>query len=231
LCLLGVVAFTALDSVRAWNSETHLIIARIAYEILEHEDPDALDRADDLLRKYSDDITKAKEGDYPFVEGVTLADDNKRRGGGYQSSWHFNDLGFSGDGGEYNFKATPKNISLAMPEIYNWLMGKDVSQSIIIPSIIKRTDTTESAQGLGLRLLMHYMGDIHQPLHMVSRYTAEFPNGDKGGNLFDLKYHYNANELHAVFDNVMYSYRKTIKRPFTKDGWDDFTSIAMDLFE
>ena len=29
-----------------------------------------------------------------------------------------------------------------------------------------------------LRLLIHYIGDIHQPLHASSRYTKEFPEGD-----------------------------------------------------
>jgi hypothetical protein len=36
-----------------------------------------------LLLKYSDFITKEHEGNYPFVECVTWADDSKRRGGGW----------------------------------------------------------------------------------------------------------------------------------------------------
>uniref|UniRef100_A0A7S3CJC2 Uncharacterized protein n=1 Tax=Strombidium rassoulzadegani TaxID=1082188 RepID=A0A7S3CJC2_9SPIT len=75
------------------------------------------------------------------------------------------------------------------------------------------------------------MGDIHQPLHTTSRYTAEHPTGDKGGNSFPLKYHYKANELHAVWDNVVYLYHVNPKRPFTESSWGDFGAIATDLNE
>src|SRR5262249_46203752 len=30
--------------------------------------------------------------------------------------------------------------------------------------------------------VLHLVGDIHQPLHTVSRFSADFPKGDKGGN-------------------------------------------------
>jgi hypothetical protein len=37
-----------------------------------------------------------------------------------------------------------------------------------------------------LRMLIHYIGDIHQPLHASSRYTKDYPDGDEGGNFFKL---------------------------------------------
>ena len=37
-----------------------------------------------------------------------------------------------------------------------------------------------------LRLFIHYVGDIHQPLHATSRYTSQYPEGDRGGNSFAL---------------------------------------------
>ena len=58
-------------------------MARIAYELLAQRNPEALKKADSLLRVYSDELTREHEDQYPFVEGVTLADDNKRRGGGW----------------------------------------------------------------------------------------------------------------------------------------------------
>lgn len=43
------------------------------------------------------------------------------------------------------------------------------------------------AQSFNLRLLVHYIGDIHQPLHTVSRYDSkDFAEGDRGGNLFEV---------------------------------------------
>lgn len=60
-----------------------MLIARMAYDILEEENPQVIERAEDLLSKYSDAVTEENEGDYPFVECVVLADLNKRRGGGW----------------------------------------------------------------------------------------------------------------------------------------------------
>jgi hypothetical protein len=69
--------------VQAFNSETHLLIARVAYDILQEENPTALKAAEDMLETYSDTITGEREGNYKFVECVTWADDSKRRGGGW----------------------------------------------------------------------------------------------------------------------------------------------------
>jgi hypothetical protein len=182
-----------------------------------------------MIKQYTDSLTEKWEGQFPFVEGVTLADYNKRAGGGWQSDWHFEDLGFSGDGGNYNFKTTPLNITAAMQDLFLWLSGNSMSDSVFVNTIRKHTDSEGAAKGLGLRLIMHYMGDIHQPLHVSARYTAAHPDGDKGGNLFALKNHYSANELHAVWDEVMYAYHSSIQRPFTPDSFQSFGAIASDL--
>jgi hypothetical protein len=78
-----ISVFCTIGAVNAWNSETHLLIARMAYDILKKDNPVVLNKAEDLLQIYSDNLTKSHEKDYPFVECVTLADDNKRRGGGW----------------------------------------------------------------------------------------------------------------------------------------------------
>ena len=62
-----------------------------------------------------------------------------------------------------------------------------------------------------LRLLIHYVGDVHQPLHSTSRVNAEFPAGDRGGNSFPLPNHYAANNLHSVWDSVIYEFHESFK--------------------
>lgn len=66
------------------------------------------------------------------------------------------------------------------------------------------------------------MGDIHQPFHTEARYTDDYPEGDKGANLFDIPYHYEADELHAVWDKGVYTLRGNIARPFTAETYDEF---------
>jgi len=52
LCVLALI-----NTVAAWNSETHLLIARMAYDILKTENPQALTKAENLLKVYSDHFT------------------------------------------------------------------------------------------------------------------------------------------------------------------------------
>jgi hypothetical protein len=94
---------------------------------------------------------------------------------------------------------------------------------------MKRVDNEEAGKSLALRLLIHYYGDIHQPLHSVGRYSQENPKGDKGGNEFELKYHLGAKNMHSLWDSVLYTYRKTMHRPFSQDTWDFVGNIAWEL--
>ena len=110
---------------------------------------------------------------------------------------------------------------MAIPVLYDWLSGKNISDTPMYESIMKRMPDHNVTQGksLALRLLIHYIGDVHQPLHNVQRYTQLHPKGDNGGNYFDLKYHYGANNLHSVWDKVVYLYHKSVKRPFTEESF------------
>jgi S1/P1 Nuclease len=42
---------------------------------------------------------------------------------------------------------------------------------------------TDAKKALALCWIFHQEGDIHQPLHAISRYSNAFPEGDRGGNL------------------------------------------------
>ena len=52
------------------------------------------------------------------------------------------------------------------------------------------------------RALIHFVGDIHQPLHCVSRYTKNRPDGDRGGNEFKLPDTLYKN-LHLLWDALV----------------------------
>jgi len=70
-----------------------------------------------------------------------------------------------------------------------------------------------------LRLLIHYVGDIHQPLHASTRVNYDYPKGDRGGNDFVLPSHYGVKELHAVWDDVFWEYFHKQATPFSEDDW------------
>jgi hypothetical protein len=54
-----------------------------------------------------------------------------------------------------------------------------------------------------LSYLIHLVGDMHQPLHCVSLFTAAFPNGDRGGNDFYVKPAQRGVRLHGIWDDLL----------------------------
>lgn len=209
-----------LATIRAWNLQTHMIIARIAYDILEKESPGALRIAEEILSLYTDDIIKEDEGEYPFVECVAYADIIKYRGGAWQKGWHYDNLPFFSNGtdaSDYDLVTLKQNITNVMPALYQWLKGDaNVSDSKPFQTIMSRVDAPGEGLSIALRLLMHYVGDIHQPFHSTTRYSPENPSGDLGGNRYTLKNRYGAKNLHAVWDKVIYKNKKNSRRPLSK---------------
>jgi len=49
-----------------------------------------------------------------------------------------------------------------------------------------KENTEKNGMSTAMRLLIHYCGDIHQPLHATSRVDHEYPKGDFGGNTFKI---------------------------------------------
>jgi len=56
-----------------------------------------------------------------------------------------------------------------------------------------------------MRLMIHIIGDIHQPLHTSALFSKEFPKGDLGGNLFEIIYlkKKSYKELHEFWDAIV----------------------------
>ncbi len=83
---------------------------------------------------------------------------------------HFKDLFFTLDGTKLP-EIDPNNIVQAL---------KDNVE-------ILKTSTDKTAQAQALRFVIHFVGDIHQPLHCTALVSSANPNGDQGGNLFKIK--------------------------------------------
>ena len=77
--------------------------------------------------------------------------------------------------------------------------------------------TEENGLSTAMRLLIHYVGDIHQPLHATTRFDSTYPDGDRGGNSFKLLAKDGIKELHGVWDSILYEH----------SGYE--TLVSMDL--
>lgn len=81
-----------------------------------------------------------------------------------------------------------------------------------------------------MRLLIHYVGDVHQPLHATSRVDKKYPKGDRGGNDFPLPNTEGIKELHAIWDSVLLEFSGYANLPFSDDDWDSHSDNATRLF-
>lgn len=190
-----------------------------------------------MLGEYEDSVTADNEGpEYRFIESVIWADDSKRRGGGFQRTWHYDSQPWIGDDSEESalkIDYDSRNVSSALHSIYKWLKTGEVGTDDEIVEKIRDfkycAGNEKAAKSLALRLLMHYVGDIHQPLHCLTRYTADDVDGDAGGNGFPLKYRYRVNKLHGLWDNGIYKYRKSFSRPLSAESNAALGEFAQEL--
>src|SRR5439155_4293295 len=63
---------------------------------------------------------------------------------------------------------------------------------------------TRQERSEALKFLVHFVGDIHQPLHCAERAYQNHPR-DKGGNRVEVRYRDEPNrrKLHAVWDTTL----------------------------
>jgi len=71
-----------------------------------------------------------------------------------------------------------------------------------------------------LRLIIHYVGDIHQPLHTTANVSTKYPKGDAGGNFEPiLPATKGVSNLHSVWDSVSWAYTGYATLPFDAEAW------------
>ena len=145
------------SSALAWGPEGHEIVAELALYYLT---PVARAAVDDILGAYT-------LGDYDVASWPDAIRGNKEYTELYphNSRWHYIDF----DAGQWydeNFKLeAPKDGDDIVTQILRWrdeLKGGKLEGE-------RRLDA--------LRFLVHFVGDVHQPLHCAFRY------GDQGGNM------------------------------------------------
>jgi hypothetical protein len=80
-----------------------------------------------------------------------------------------------------------------------------------------------------LRLVIHYVGDVHQPLHAETRVDSTYPNGDAGGNYEKVPYVDGVGNLHSVWDSVIYEYPGYPVMPISAADWSFYTGEVTTL--
>ena len=160
----------------AWDGTGHMLIAQIAR-----------DRLSDKARAQVDKIAARLDHNGVPYNGVNIAcwpDDIKAKDSkspfqGQFKTWHYIDIG-----------CLPSDPDVLGPRPVLTATKGDVIAALnhcieLIKN--KRTDELVPNEAVALALVMHFVGDIHQPLHTTARYNPDPKPDDKykddaGGN-------------------------------------------------
>lgn len=154
----------------------HQVIAQIAYD---HLTPSAKKMCHKYLRSHS-----KRSLNVNLIAASTWLDRIKYKNIHRYDALHYIDIPFS-----------TEDSNLPAVDNINAVWGINNAISLLSAKKIKKSD-----KRLALLILIHLVGDIHQPLHAVTKVSKQFPKGDFGGNLFLLGKNPIAGNLHQYWD-------------------------------
>eukprot|EP00931_Biecheleriopsis_adriatica_P077227 TRINITY_DN50834_c0_g1_i1.p1 TRINITY_DN50834_c0_g1~~TRINITY_DN50834_c0_g1_i1.p1 ORF type:complete len:417 (+),score=76.78 TRINITY_DN50834_c0_g1_i1:55-1251(+) len=201
-----VVWLLGAPQARAWWDEAHLLTAAVAKRYLEHTDQfnAILKTARSDFANFSDVVTAAVWLDHmkctdkqvaegmPFCKGLSNPASFKML-----DEWHFVNLPFNPD------NMTLKRADTLMPfyEKASYFIADAVGALSDVGKTLGSGTKSTWTWNLMLRMILHILGDLHQPLHVSTLYSATFPGSDMGGNLIQLQGpSLPATNLHALWD-------------------------------
>lgn len=196
----------------AWNRPTHMVTGAIAYRELQQTSPELTARLVAILRQHPEfqqrwasklndpALSDDDRNQYLFMLAARWPDDV--RGNAYDHpTWHY-----------INYIYAPEQ---GMARTYTTLAtGENILQAFEQNRQILRSNAPDSAKAIALCWLFHLTGDVHQPLHASALVDKQFPEGDRGGNLFKIKVMMSSQtiNLHSFWDGMLL-------------GSDDFQSV------
>lgn len=168
--MLGLAFWT--PPAQAWDFAGHFIVAAIAQEQLE---PGVRAEAERLIKI----LATAEPATPDFIPASAWLDaQGWNPDFGLTDDWHF--------------------IAIPYPPGAQIQRGRVVEVSAMAARTLAGPRSSDFQKALMLRVLMHTVADMHQPLHTIDYHTPEQPGGDRGGRGFGLQGSYP--NLHALWD-------------------------------
>ncbi|TKC10404.1 hypothetical protein FA048_09445 [Pedobacter polaris] len=168
--ILSVTILSISLTLISWGYTGHRTIGQLAEN---HLNPNAKVAIKNLL------------GDTTIADACTWADDARKDPQfAATANWHFLNLPLG-----LSFEDFKKQIdTISQGNVYSALLKAEGD--------LANNDTPRQQQIYALKFIMHFVGDLHQPMH-ISR--AE----DKGGNTIQLNYEDKGTNLHSLWDTKM----------------------------
>ncbi len=196
ICLISITSF-------GWNKPGHMVTGAIAARELKSTDSQALARVVALLKKHPSyqavwkSIVNQRAGldDEAVVLFAYAArwPDDARNTPDHREFWHYINYPFKPDG-------QPSTVTVDPPSATNI---ENAFQANI--GVLQNAQSTDVQKAKALAWLFHLTGDSHQPLHSSALFTTDYPNGDRGGTQFFVRYTASSAgvKLHAVWDTMI----------------------------
>ncbi len=175
-----ILSFLPLNYVYAWNAMGHMVIANIAYEQLK---PEVREKVDQLVGNLNKEYPEMSS----YLHLAYWPDALRSQRIETFTHWHYIDLPYSSDGTET--KADVIDTDNAV-----WAVKR-------IQVVLKNQHANPYDRARFLSFITHIVGDLHQPLHTVTLFSAAHPGGDKGGNLYNIVYNNKTTNTHSLWDS------------------------------
>mmetsp|Transcript_12463 Transcript_12463/g.12526 ORF Transcript_12463/g.12526 Transcript_12463/m.12526 type:complete len:183 (-) Transcript_12463:281-829(-) len=181
-----------------------MVTAMIAQLDLQANNPDVYTKAEQILAPLNGLLTHGLSNS--FVETACWADDLKTYSFEISNDWHYTNKPYNVDGLLNATAGSTNNIIWAINQAMNTLRNVNPNNAPLEAS-------------LQLRYLIHWLGDLHEPLHAIQRFTVAQPNGDAGGNFFKIYYDGNSevNNLHKLWDWALGTIGDDCPRPLSNE--------------
>lgn len=165
MLVLGMLCLSGAARLLAWGPQGHRVVAVIAQANLT---PAARAKVDALL------------GPLNSMAAVSSWADDTRVDFPETGPWHYIDIPLD---------ARSIDMARDCPQ-GNCVIGKIEEYE----RVLKDSHSSEANRRLALRFLIHFVGDLHQPLHCED-------NNDKGGNMVQVTFFGQPSNLHSVWDS------------------------------
>lgn len=201
--------------VLAWWETGHMLVAQIAKQDLLENYPNIYKRAEDIslfVKGLTSNLSDT------FIESAVWMDDIKNEPWNSFFEWHFIDR-------PYN----PLGLSVQPIDKYNSIYAVDEAVQVLNNS--KTRGLTTLSKSVYLRLLLHVIGDLHQPLHDACLYNLTYPDGDMGGNLeiVVVEALNQSYPLHSYWDAVAFQVPNNLVRPLDTTNTSIIETLAKNL--
>lgn len=170
----------------AWWAPLHMTVAEIASRHL----TDKAGHWTEMILE-NDDIPghRFEPSAHDIVEASHWADDIKLKGVRVFTEWHHSSTPI--------VRNMPPDFTPPPMRTEDVLWALQEAEDLLL-----NDEASTWSRSLMMRLLIHFAGDLHQPMHAATLYSESFPDGDRGGTRFPVTDPTNPEikDLHGFWD-------------------------------